>query len=540
MRRAGVYAKVDAMKKTSIFNDVLGPVMRGPSSSHTAASYHIGRTARALLGARPHRARFRFDRDGSYYQVYEEQGADLAFAAGLMEWPIADERFESALDAAAAAGLAIEFAGCALPRGDHPNSVEIALEGDRGQTVEAVAKSTGGGGFVFTELNRWPVEIKGDRHAVAVEFDAAAEGEVGPILDRAGSADLAEAALSSGGRLFALRKYSSAPDPGAIARLNAHESVHRVWSTPPLFFIKRGVPLFASAAQMISLAQKRGVSLGRLALAYEAALLDRSEMSILAETRRRFDVMRNSISNGLDDRKVRMQLLGPSAGAIMDADASGLLAVGGMHTRAAARALAALHCNCSGQVVCAAPTGGSAGVLPGVIATLVEEQGLSIDDAALGLLAAGAVGVVVDERATFAAEIAGCQVEIGAAGAMAAAAVVDAAGGSAAQAADAAAIAFQNTMGSVCDLVQGIVEIPCHTRNAIAASSAFVCADLILGGYVNSVPLDETIDTVLAVGKAMPPELRVTARGGLAVAPSARALERRTKRPSTGREKEND
>ena len=111
---------------------------------------------------------------------------------------------------------------------------------------------------------------------------------------------------------------------------------------------------------------------------------------------------------------------------------------------------------------------------------------------------------------------------------MAAAAVVEAAGGTAAQAADAAAIAFQNTMGSVCDLVQGVVEIPCHTRNAVAASSAFVCADLILGGYRNPIPLDETVDAVYAVGRMLPRELRCTALGGLAQAPSALALRRRT------------
>ena len=120
--------------------------------------------------------------------------------------------------------------------------------------------------------------------------------------------------------------------------------------------------------------------------------------------------------------------------------------------------------------------------------------------------------------------MAGCQVEIGAAGAMAAAAVVEAAGGSAAQAADAAAIALQNTMGSVCDLVQGLCEIPCHTRNAVAASSAFVCADLVLGGYDNPIPLDETIDASFASGRMLPAELRCTARGGLAVTPSALAL----------------
>jgi L-serine dehydratase len=186
-----------------------------------------------------------------------------------------------------------------------------------------------------------------------------------------------------------------------------------------------------------------------------------------------------------------------------------------------------MHVNSGMGVVCAAPTGGSAGVLPGVLATLREDLGNSREKTILAAMAAGAIGVIVAERATFAAEVAGCQVEIGAAGAMAAASVVEIAFGKARQAADAAAISFQNTMGSVCDLVQGMVEIPCHTRNAVAASSAFVCADLILGGYCNPIPLDETIDAVLAVGKMLPCELRVTSLGGLAVTPSALNLRRR-------------
>ena len=81
-------------------------------------------------------------------------------------------------------------------------------------------------------------------------------------------------------------------------------------------------------------------------------------------------------------------------------------------------------------------------------------------------------------------------------------------------------------MGSPCDLVQGIVEIPCHTRNAVAASCAFVCADIILGGYDNPIPLDETIDAMMAVGMMLPRELRCTSLGGLATTPSALALKR--------------
>ncbi len=196
-------------------------------------------------------------------------------------------------------------------------------------------------------------------------------------------------------------------------------------------------------------------------------------------------------------------------------------------TRAAARAMAVMHVNSGMGLVCAAPTGGSSGTLPGVAVSLAEDLGCGREQVIRALLAASAVGLVILMRGdTFAAEVAGCQVEIGAAGAMAAASVVEAAGGGARQACDAAAIALQNTMGSVCDLVQGVVEIPCHTRNAVAASLAFVCADLAMGGYENPIPLDDSVDASLEVGRALKPEYRCTALGGLAITPSARALPR--------------
>jgi len=277
---------------------------------------------------------------------------------------------------------------------------------------------------------------------------------------------------------------------------------------------------------MVGLAEERNCSLGQIALAYEAMLLGISENEVLDEMVRRFEVMRAAVHRGLEADPPPMRLLQPSAFQVYQAEAQDRVAVGGIHARAAARALAVMHVNGGMGVVCAAPTGGSAGVIPGTLVTLVEERELSPKQAALALLAASAVGLIVAERATFAAEVAGCQVEIGVAGAMAAAAVVETVGGGARQAADAAAIALQNTMGLICDMVQGVVEIPCHTRNGVAASSAFVCADLILGGYGNPIPLDETIDAVYAVGQMLPRELKCTALGGLALAPSALALGR--------------
>jgi L-serine dehydratase len=454
----------------SIFNDVLGPIMRGPSSSHTAGSYHIAVTARSLLGEAPTRATFTFDPAGSYAETYWQQNADKAFVAGLLNWPLTDLRFGRALEEARRSGLAISFRLGKLLEADHPNMVRLALTGLSGKKLEVLAKSTGGGTFAVTEINGRQVAIDGK----------------------------------------------------TLVR------VRGVGTAKPVYYEQKGRPLFSSAAEMIAYARRLRISLGQAARRYESCLLGMTEREAAAEMIRRYRTMENSIAAGLDPAKIRMKLLRPTAHKILDAERRGGLAMGGMTTRAAARAMAVLHSSNSGGIVCAAPTGGSAGVLPGVVVTLAKEKKLSNDRIVAALFAAGAVGLVFVQRATFAAEIAGCQVEIGAAGAMAAAAVVEAMGGRADQACNAAAISLQNSMGSVCDLVQGLCEIPCHTRNAAAAAGAFACADLVLGGYENPIPLDETVDASMASGRMLPAELRVTSRGGLAVAPSARALGRRT------------
>ena len=512
------------MKPISIFNDVLGPVMRGPSSSHTAGSFHIGVLARSLLGDEPTSATFVFDPGGSYAEVYHQQGSDLAFAAGLMGWTITDERFPQALDLAAARGLDLKFVVEWLPYADHPNTVEMRLVSRNGQRLRAAAQSIGGGAIVLTHVEDWPVRLTGDAHEVLVACGAEAEPTVRKLVTRDGQA-MGQLERQAHGDEVLLRAQRQSPLDGATRQeLAMLPGVHRVWTASPVFFVQRGEPLFASAAEMIALAEKRRQSLGQIGLAYESALLGLPERDILVEMIRRLEVMRSAVQRGLDENVPPMQLLQPTARQVMQAEANGRVAIGGIHTRAATRAMAVMHVNGGAGVVCAAPTAGSAGVIPGVVVTLAEEKGLSQEQAALALLAASSVGVIVATRATFAAEVAGCQVEIGASGAMAAAAVVDAVGGTARQACDAAAISFQNTMGSVSDLLHGTVEIPCHTRNAVAAASAFVNADLILGGYKNLIPLDETIDAVYSVGRAMPPELRCTSKGGLALAPSAQNL----------------
>ena len=502
------------MEFISVFNDVLGPVMRGPSSSHTAGGHSIGRMVRDLLADQPIWVRVTFDPEGSMAPTYQPLGVDVALTAGLMGWSMLDERYFGALERANAKGVTVIFEIAELEHTNHPNGMLIEAESAGGRRLRIVAEATGGGGVRFTRIDDWPVELDGKSDRVLVEVDAESGDEVIDLMSDPNR-------QIAGGSVLLDVRTDGLVDRQSIAGIGGRSGVKNVWTVSPVFFVQKGETLFESADEMVTMAEQRHCSLGEIALAYEGELLGMTPSEAEEEMLSRFEVMERSVAIGLDDPQSDMLLLQPTASQILHAEKTDAAAIGGIHTRAAARAMAVMHCCNSRGVVCAAPTGGSAGTLPGVVVSLVEERGLSQKQAALALFAASAVGLIVARRATFAAELAGCQVEIGVAGAMAATAVVEAVGGTARQAVDAAAISLQNTIGSPCDPVAGTCEVPCHTRNAVAASSAFTCADLILGGYANPIPLDETIDASYEVGKALPSELRCTAKGGCAVTPSA-------------------
>ena len=393
------------------------------------------------------------------------------------------------------------------------------------------ARSIGGGGVVeIFRLNEWPVCIAGKQWEAFIEgtVDSDPMKDIESGMGRAFRFCTFDREIGKEKVLYHLRfKSGFAGTPEGVGdTLKVLGDTSGVWIAQPLFFPRKGEPLFTSAAALLEYAEQNGETLGEAAIEYEATLLGISREGVIKEMLDRYAIMRQSVEDGLRDESSHMTWLQPHASKIMKAAQGKLLPFGGYPAKAAARALAVMHiCNSRG-VVCAAPTGGSAGVLPGVVVTLEEEFGLTGSDIARVLFAAGAIGLIVAYRATFAAEEAGCQVEIGVAGAMAAAAAMESAGGPPRDALDAASISLQNTMGMICDPVGGGCEIPCHTRNAAAAAGAFATADLVRGGYPNPIPLDEAIDASFTVGRALPPEFRCTARGGIAVVPSARRLVR--------------
>ena len=174
--------------------------------------------------------------------------------------------------------------------------------------------------------------------------------------------------------------------------------------------------------------------------------------------------------------------------------------------------------------IVAAPTAGSCGVLPAVLLPLWRSGSYDEESICRALYVSAGFGQVVAARATLAGAEGGCQAEVGAASAMAAAALVELRGGTAEQCAEAFAMALTNLEGLVCDPVAGLVEIPCIKRNVIGAMNAVSCADMALAGVVGHIPADEVIDAMAEVGAAMSNDLRETGIGGLAGTPTGKAI----------------
>ncbi len=140
------------MSHPSIFNDVLGPVMRGPSSSHTAASWRIGTVAVKLLGEQLKHALVEFDENGAWAPNYAEQGTVLGMDGGLLGIDIIDERIIDGPAVAAAKGIDIEYRVSRFPT-DHANTVRLTLTGEHGERLVLVAVSLGGGMFEIRMFN---------------------------------------------------------------------------------------------------------------------------------------------------------------------------------------------------------------------------------------------------------------------------------------------------------------------------------------------------------------------------------------------------
>jgi L-serine dehydratase len=503
----------------SIFNDVIGPVMRGPSSSHSAASVRIGRIARDLCGGQPDSVLIQFDTEGSLATTHDSQGSDIGLFSGLLGWDADDERLPESRAALEEAGVKLEMRIEAL-HDAHPNTYRLTME--RGGTVtRLVALSTGGGMIEVVEIDGVSVSLFGDYAVTILDMEPGAEIE-------AAIAQLNDAPVDSVSALSAgvILIEGQAPLLDDVLRsLSGVARVRRVDSVLPVLS-RRGLEVpFLHAGEMTEGTDANAKKLSDYALEYEAARGGIDSDTVLAKMRAILGIMRGGVTEGLAGTEYDDRILPRQSHQFEERLKRGELIDGGLLNRAVLYVTALMEVKSSMGVFVAAPTAGSCGAFAGTCLAAAEARDESEDTILRAMLAGGLIGVFTATRSSFAAEVGGCQAETGAGAAMAAAALVEMAGGSAAQALGAASHAFQNVLGLVCDPVANRVEAPCLGRNIAGASNAVVSANMALAGYQHLIPLDEVLDAHRQISESMARELRCTALGGLSITPTSKAIE---------------
>lgn len=274
---------------------------------------------------------------------------------------------------------------------------------------------------------------------------------------------------------------------------------------------------FNYGSELLELCERNQLSISEVMKKRETEFSQISEEEVEKRMKKSLDIMRHSAKEPLEKPITSVGgLIGGEARKLYGHEKEGRSVCGGILGRAMMYAMAVLEVNASMGVIVAAPTAGSSGVIPGVLLALEEEYGLEEETVLNGLYTAGAVGYLLMRNASVAGAEAGCQAEVGAASAMAAAAAVEMMGGSPCQCLDAASLALSNLLGLVCDPIAGLVEYPCQNRNSVGAGNALICAEQVLAGIKALIPFDEMVGAMYHVGRSLPFELRESALGGCA------------------------
>jgi len=512
-------------KYPSIFNDVIGPVMRGPSSSHCAASLRIGRVCRNLMGGNMRHILIEFDPNGSLATTHQSQGSDMGLFGGFLGWDADDERLPRSDEFLNAEGVNVEISICDIGA-DHPNTYRISLSNAL-ESHRLTAISTGGGMIEVIDIDGAPLSMEGDFHETLIYCSD--PEYVSLFLQKQMNTDDIICHRPSVNDICFIQVKSQQP--------MTDECFDQLVSMSEVFGIKRIDPVlpvmsrqdlyvpFITCAEMLSYNQDKGLSLWELAAEYESIRGHISREEVFEKMRSIVRVMQHAITTGLKGTSYHDRILGSQSVQLKAQLEQGRLMGGDVNNVIIMYVSAIMEVKSSMGVIVAAPTAGSCGALPGAVLGMSTSMGLTEDEAVKAMLSAGLIGVFIAAHATFAAEVGGCMAECGSGSGMAAAALVGLANGTLEQSLGAASMALQNALGLICDPIGNRVEAPCLGRNVMAATNAVSCANMALSHYQHLVPLDEVIETMKKVGDEIHHTLRCTNLGGLSITNAAKKIE---------------
>ncbi len=510
--------------------DVIGPVMHGPSSSHTGGANRIGYLAGKLMGTRPDKIRLGFH--PAYMGSYIGQKSHIALIAGCLGLREYDDESTQALEIAARLG--IHWEAYAIEETPNSRNTMRVVAEIGGLIWDVCGDSIGGGNIVIERINGMDVCLDGNDWEVIVSTDSEA------LMDRlqsflSGLDGYKSSAFGQAlGESFLCCSVFSQEPPAAPALAHLLRQAEKepllTWRViPPLYKFRDSgsPPLFATFAKLLEFCRDRDIL--DVVLEYESrrSNVDKEEVLLYAEYL--IKIIDLALEKGKNEHiDLIGQLTDSEDGKKMLAwSQSGKSVLNEMFSRALGNAMILAQVNAASGRIVAAPTGGAAGALPGALFSAAERYGKDGKELAKAFLVSAAIGVIIGNHASFSGTVGGCQGEIGIGAAMGAGGIVWLAGGSAEQIIQGAAIALKNVLGLTCDPPASPVEVPCIKRNAMGASIAFFGAEMGLAGIRSAIAPDDVVLALAQTQKLMPTELKFSHCGGLAVTKSGQELNRK-------------
>lgn len=506
----------------SIFNDVIGPVMRGPSSSHCAASQRIGKLCRDLMDENITNILVEFDPKGSLADTHTGQGSDMGLFGGFLGWEADDERLPESKSHIAKANIKVQFAIRDI-KAKHLNTYHIILS-NTVETRTVTAISTGGGMIEIIGIDGIQVSMKGDFYETLIYCKT--PSKIIELINAGMAYDYL--IVHDGDEKLIEIKAQHFPDEALQEQLSSLEDILFIKSLSPVLPVlsRKNIKVpFTTCNEMLEFNKNKDLSLLELAIRYESERGKISEEVIFEKMRKIVRILKDSIKSGLHGTQYADRLLGSQSVNFRNQLQNKKLIETGTLNNVVMYVSALMEVKSSMGVIVAAPTAGSCGALPGAVLGTADFLKVPEDEIVKAMLVAGIIGIFIATQSTFAGELAGCGVEYGSGGSMAAAAVVYLGKGSLAQSIAAASLVLQSTLGLSCTPVANRVEAPCLGNNVMAATNAITFANMALSGYDELIPLDEVIETMYTIGMAIPHEFKCTNIGGLCATKTAKILE---------------
>lgn len=282
--------------------------------------------------------------------------------------------------------------------------------------------------------------------------------------------------------------------------------------------------MFRTVAELVKIAEEEDILISEVMIRQEIEVKNTTREKVFSQMEKNLSVMEKAIEDSLQGVQSVTGLTGGDAVLIQKYMEEQTPLSGHLLLDAVSKAMGTNEVNAAMGTICATPTAGSSGCVPGTLFAVKNQLNPTHEQMVRYLFTSGAFGFVVANNAFISGAAGGCQAEVGSAGAMAAAAIVEMAGGTPQQSAEAFSLTLKNMLGLVCDPVAGLVEVPCVKRNAAGSTLAIMSADLALAGVTSRIPCDEVIGAMYRIGQTMPSALRETGEGGLADTPTGRLL----------------